>query len=169
MSPTAIAKKNRGIRTLSAVAVALSFLVCAASAAASHGARLPRLLTADDSNTFAIKPSSIILAADGGQLLGRLFDRRRSGYLHWSRWNSRSATATATYWFNACTPNCADSKLQLRHATVRAFHPRGGHFASLQLRLRYKGHSWTELLYCEHFPGLWSWVSTKGLIESRDR
>jgi hypothetical protein len=109
------------------------------------------------------------LAADGGKLLGRLFDRRRRGYLHRSRWNARYATATATYWFNDCRPNCAEGRFQLRHATVRASNPRRGHFLSLRLRLRYKGQWWTERLYCKYYPGLWSWVSPEGLIESRGR
>jgi hypothetical protein len=102
-------------------------------------------------------------------LLGKLFSGHRRGYLRWSRWNSRSAAGTATYWFKTCIPDCQQSRLQRRHVGILAFRPRDGHFAWLRLRVHFKDHLWTELLHCERDAGLWSWVTPEGFVKGASR
>ncbi len=149
-------------------AIALTLALSALSAVpASASARPPRLLTADDSTAFAVRPSTILLTADGGELIGRLSSGRRRGYLHWSHWSRRSASATASYWVNICRPNCSRGKFRLRHVTLQASRPRGGHFEYISLRLHFHKQWWSELLYCEHDGSLWSWVSTEGWVKGR--
>jgi hypothetical protein len=152
------------VRYALALLAAVSLLAGGATAAAGAPAR-PALLTADDSTAFAVRPSSITLAADGGALLGKLLSGPHRGYLRWSYWSSRSAGGTATYWFKTCLPNCQQSPLQLRHVRVLAFSPKHGHFSWLRLRMHFRGQLWTERLYCQRAGGLWSWVTPDGFVK----
>lgn len=148
-------------------AVILAVLaVFATATSTAAGAALPRLLVADDSTSFSVRPSSVILAADGGILFGKLPSGDHRGYLRWSHWRARSAVGKATYWFKTCVPNCQQSRLRLRHVSILASRPRGGHFSWLRLRMHYKGHLWTELLHCERFGDIWSWVTPEGFVKS---
>lgn len=152
------------MRISSTLALLTTVLVCAAATATAAGQshRLPSVLTADDSNAFAVRPARIILTADGHQLIGRLFDRRRRGYLHWRRWNRHVAVGSASYWFTDCLPSCSRSRLQLRHVILDASQPRGGHFRLMRIDLNYRGHGYFEDLFARHVNGLWTWETPDG-------
>lgn len=155
------------VRISSTLAVLAAVLACAAATAAAQSHRLPSILTADDSNAFAVRPARIILTADGNQLIGRTFDRRRRGYLRWRQWNRRVAVGSATYWFKDCRPSCSRSHLQLRHVTLDASQPRGGHFRLMRIDLRYRGRRYFEDLFVRHVDGRWTWETPDGFRRGR--
>lgn len=66
-------------------------------------------LTTCDRSTVSTPATYLLACADGGVFLDAL---------HWSAWNSPTATASGSLWENDCTPNCADGHYHSYPASV---------------------------------------------------
>jgi hypothetical protein len=118
-------------------------------AAAAHG--LPRLLTKEDSTSFAIRPQTIGYTEDGTGAIGRFPRRKPRGSLDWRGWTYVGAYAVGTIWLDDCRPDCADGKFHPFEASVLADHVRNGVFTRITLHYWYYGRRVTDIRTLHHY------------------
>jgi len=93
----------------SALAGSLGLALAANAATVTAPAHSPKFVVLDCSYKPEVKPKDYTLtcADDGLRLQG----------LHWTRWTSRGAAGTGTFYENLCMPSCADGHIV--HMPVR--------------------------------------------------
>jgi hypothetical protein len=159
-------RRTRLARWRCALVATVTVMLASCGAAAAHG--LPRLLTEQDSNSFAVRPLTISYTGDGTGIIGRFPHRKRPGSLDWKTWTRNAAYAVGTIWLDDCTPDCARGIFHPYNGSVRADHPRSGVFTRITLHFRYHGRNATDIRALHHnsgsvytHGGYYEWVIVK--------
>jgi len=113
-------------------------LVLALPAVAS--ARVPRLFSgwkAPYTNS-SVRPSGIgTITGDGSAHIGS--DAGGNGAISWKHWSARDAVGVGKIWLDDCIPDTAGGTFHGRHAHIRVFRVRHGHYTRLTVSWR-AGH-----------------------------
>lgn len=75
--------------------------------------------------------------------------------MRWSRWNSRRATGTGTYWVGTCNPTCAEGAFRKKGSVkVTLSAPSRGRYRRLLIQYEYNGQAST---YHLQHVSYWNW------------
>jgi hypothetical protein len=132
-------------RPVAAIAVAALALVLARAAVASGP--LPTVLTQDSTAAFAVKPTQIVVSANGTVVIGgpTAWNGRKPapnhpasqfGRITWRSWSATQATGVATEWGESGRPNVAEGTYLAANFNIVASRVRDGHFTRLTLTQR---------------------------------
>jgi hypothetical protein len=130
---------------LAGALVAIALMV----AVTAHG--LPRLLTKEDSISFAVRPPTIGYTSDGTGVIGRFPRRKPDGSLDWRGWTYAGAYAVGTIWLDDCQPDCADGTFHPYEGSLLADHVRDGVFTRITLHYWYRGRRVTDIRTLRHY------------------
>ena len=117
----------------------------------------PGLLKDTFSNTFAIRPATVIPAGDSSFLIGKLFKTHRGHAITWSEWSARKAYGVGTVWIDNGIPNEAQGTFHGYAGSVDARRSRGGHFTRMTVSWQQSGRARNEVLKLEHNASGWFW------------
>lgn len=107
---------SRARLRLGAVALALALAAPAAALVPGDAGAAPAPGLLACSGHVVRRPTTFVIACADG------YTRLRA--IHWTSWGAATATATATFGLNPCTPYCAASAIRYYpHATVRLGDP----------------------------------------------
>lgn len=123
------------------------FTPAAPAAAHSHppaglASGSPRLLRADISAQFRLRPATITFGAGadliiaGPHVTTAEFRARHWGRIHWTRWDFVRASGNGLLWINTCIPNCARGTYHPHTIHLSAYRVRAGRYTRLQLDYR---------------------------------
>jgi hypothetical protein len=116
------------VTTLAVAALSAAALAAPpAATAAATGAAPPRVLTC--AGKPVVKPSSYVLTCADAYTY---FDQ-----IHWASWGTASATATATYVENTCTPTCVAGRFVRYPATLTLSKPEKTKYGELFSAIHY--------------------------------
>jgi hypothetical protein len=126
----------------------LLLLACPAVASAA----LPKVLTQDSSERFAVRPAAIGYTGDATAILGGSNGSgpRRPGRLRWTRYTPREGVAKGMNWINDCEPSCAEGDFSSVPVTVHVFSPKRGRFTRLTMKFTYDGDEITDRRRLRH-------------------
>ncbi len=120
-------------------------LGCAGGIAVA-GSAPPRLLRADYTADFAIRPATMFFGCCGQVLIGgagvssRQFRSGKRGHIRWTVWTTLGATGTGLLWIDDCTPDCANGTFQSHSVSITATDVRASRYTRLVLIYRFGGH-----------------------------
>jgi hypothetical protein len=117
----------------------------------------PGLLKDTFSNTFAIRPATVIPVGDSSFLIGKLFKTHRGHAIAWSEWSARKAYGVGTVWIDNGIPNEAQGTFHGYAGSIDARRSRGGHFTRMTVSWQQGGRTHSEELRHEHNASGWFW------------
>lgn len=106
--------RSVGVALVASVALASLCPVATSVTAASAAPAFPRVLTC--AGKTVVRPARYVLACADANTY---FDK-----IHWKSWGATSATGTATYVQNTCTPTCAQGSFVRRPAALTLSKPK---------------------------------------------
>jgi hypothetical protein len=119
----------------------------------------PRLLAADVTSNFQVRPASMSFGCCGQSFItgpyvsSKNFRLRKWGHIAWRRWRATGAAGNGLMWLDDCTPNCARGTFQSAPVTIQASRVRNGRYTRLVLNYSFRGRRTVERLALKLLTG----------------
>jgi len=92
-----------------------------------------KVLSADSSNHFEVRPSLIGYTGDSSGYFGKRTWGGKRGYVKWTSWTPNRAQAVGTVWVKTCSPTCSDGSWRMRKGSADLWAPKNGRFTRMTI------------------------------------
>lgn len=117
----------------------------------------PTLLKEESSNSFAIRPATVVPSGDGAFLMGKLYKTGRGHAIRWQSWSSSKAHGIGTVWIDNGIPNEAQGTFFGHAGSISASRVRGGRFTRMTIRWEQGGSTHSQALKLVRNGSDWLW------------